>query len=98
MTILGVYTPNIMKRENEQFNLSNAIECSSCTCFNTRKFTRVITQIFEDAFRKICFRGTQFTPLVMIYSRGPLTVNELSEYLVMDRTTLGRNIKPLERD
>jgi len=88
----------MMTKELKQFNLTNAIECSACTCFNTRKFTRVITQIFDESFKKIGFRGTQFSPLVMIFTRGPITVNKLSEYLVMDRTTLGRNLKPLERD
>lgn len=88
----------MMTKELKQFNLTNAIECSACTCFNTRKFTRVITQIFDESFKKIGVRGTQFTPLVMIFARGPVTVNKLSEYLVMDRTTLGRNLKPLERD
>jgi len=84
--------------EIRQFNLTNAIECAACTCFNTRKLSRVITHVFDEAFKKIGFRGTQFTPLIMIFARGPVTVNKLSEYLVMDRTTLGRNLKPLERD
>ena len=87
-----------MTKETKQFNLANAIECSACTCFNTRKLTRVITQIFDDAFKEIEFRSTQFNPLVMIFARGPVTVNKLSEYLVTDRTTLGRNLKPLQRD
>src|SRR5262249_39871304 len=30
--------------------------------------------------------------------RGPITINALAAALVMDRTTLGRNILPLERD
>src|SRR5262249_52325145 len=30
--------------------------------------------------------------------KGPLTINALAEDMVMDRTTLGRNILPLERD
>ncbi len=88
----------MMTEEIKQFNLTNAIECAACTSFNTRKITRVITQIFDEAFKKIGFRGTQFTPLVMIFARGPVTVNKLSGYLVMDRTTLGRNLKPLQRD
>ena len=29
---------------------------------------------------------------------GPLTINELAGQSVMDRTTLARNVKPLERD
>ncbi|NIP39486.1 MAG: winged helix-turn-helix transcriptional regulator [Candidatus Dadabacteria bacterium] len=87
-----------MKKENKQFNLSNVRECTACAGFNTRKLNRVITQIFDDAFKDIDFRSTQFTPLVMIFANGPITVNKLSENLVMDRTTLGRNLKPLERD
>jgi len=87
-----------MTEKIKEFNLANAIECSACTCFNTRNIARVITQIFDESFKKIGFRGTQFNPLVMIFARGPVTVNKLSDYLVMDRTTLGRNLKPLERD
>ena len=87
-----------MTEVNKQFNLSNVIECAACPGFNTRKLNRVITQIFDDAFKDIGFRSTQFTPLVMIFANGPITVNKLSDYLVMDRTTLGRNLKPLERD
>ena len=70
-----------MKENKKQFDLEKAIECSVCTCFNTRKFTRVITQIFDDAFKDIGFRGTQFNPLVMIFARGPVSVNKLSDYL-----------------
>jgi DNA-binding MarR family transcriptional regulator len=88
----------MMAEKIKEFNLANAIECSACTCFNTRKIARVITQVFDEAFKKIGFRSTQFNPLVMIFARGPVTVNKLSVYLVMDRTTLGRNLKPLERE
>lgn len=87
-----------MQKRKQEFNLTNAIECSACTCFNTRKFTRVITQIFDEQFKSVDFRITQFTPLVMIFAKGPITINDLSENLVMDRTTLARNLKPLERD
>ncbi len=87
-----------MQKRKQEFNLTNAIECSACTCFNTRKFTRVITQIFDEQFKTVDFRITQFTPLVMIFAKGPITINDLSENLVMDRTTLARNLKPLERD
>lgn len=87
-----------MQKTKQHFDLTNAIECSACTCFNTRKLTRVITQIFDEQFKSVDFRITQFTPLVMIFAKGPITINDLSENLVMDRTTLARNLKPLERD
>ncbi|MCF6283256.1 MAG: MarR family winged helix-turn-helix transcriptional regulator [Candidatus Polarisedimenticolaceae bacterium] len=42
-------------------------------------------------------RGTQFTLLVMIAANEPITISHLAEKLVMDRTTLTRNLRPLEK-
>jgi DNA-binding MarR family transcriptional regulator len=41
-------------------------------------------------------RSTQFTLLVAVALLGEAPVTELSRALVMDRTTLARNLKPLE--
>jgi len=43
-------------------------------------------------------RVTQFSILAKLRRRGPLTINALAGDMVMDRTTLGRNIQPLEKD
>jgi DNA-binding MarR family transcriptional regulator len=43
-------------------------------------------------------RTTQFSILAKLRRKGPMTINALAAELVMDRTTLGRNILPLERD
>ena len=43
-------------------------------------------------------RTTQFSILAGLKRSGPTTINALADELVMDRTTLGRNILPLERD
>jgi len=43
-------------------------------------------------------RASQFSILAKLKTEGPLTINALAEDMVMDRTTLGRNILPLERD
>jgi DNA-binding MarR family transcriptional regulator len=43
-------------------------------------------------------RTTQFSILAKLKRLGPLTINALARDMVMDRTTLGRNILPLERD
>jgi DNA-binding MarR family transcriptional regulator len=41
-------------------------------------------------------RITQVTMLVVVYLAGPQTINEMAERLDLDRTTLRRNLKPLE--
>ncbi len=59
---------------------------------------RSVTQLYDSAFRRIDLRGTQFAVLAAISKVGPIPMNRLSERLVMDRTTLTRDLKPLERD
>jgi len=87
----------IMKSNNKKFNMKKAGESSNCACFNLRKITRVVTQVFEDVFRHegIDLKGTQYSLLVNVFAYGPIPITRLSEILVMDRTSLARNLKPL---
>jgi DNA-binding MarR family transcriptional regulator len=71
---------------------------SSCACFNLRKTSRVVTQHFDEVLRPSGLLITQFTILVAIAIAKSGTINELAERLVMDRTTLTRNLKPMERE
>jgi DNA-binding MarR family transcriptional regulator len=73
------------------------MECRECTCFNLRKAARVVTQLFDNAMRPINLRATQFTLLALASVHGPITVTRLSEEIVADRTTLSRNLNPMEK-
>ena len=70
----------------------------ACACFNLRKATRMVTQLYDEALKPAGIRATQLTVLAATRSAGPISVNRLAERIVMDRTTLTRNLKPLERD
>jgi DNA-binding MarR family transcriptional regulator len=69
----------------------------ACACANLRKAARVVTQIFDAALAPSGLKSTQFTLLVTACLVGEETVNGLAEKMVMDRTTLSRNLKPLVR-
>lgn len=71
--------------------------CMDCACFNVRKAARVITQNFDEIMQPNGVRATQFTILVMIESSDAATMSELADKLVMDRTTLTRNLRPLQK-
>jgi DNA-binding MarR family transcriptional regulator len=71
--------------------------CAECACFNLRKASRVITQLFDRSMQAGGLRGTQFSILIVLSATGPIPVTKLSEHLVMDRTTLTRNLRPLEK-
>ena len=69
-----------------------------CNCFALRAAARHVTQFYDQVIAPTGLRTTQFSILAKLKRRGPLTINALAEDMVMDRTTLGRNILPLERD
>ena len=69
-----------------------------CNCFAMRAAARHLSQSYDRFLAPSGLRTTQFSVLARLKRRGPLTINALAEDMVMDRTTLGRNILPLERD
>jgi DNA-binding MarR family transcriptional regulator len=69
-----------------------------CNCFAVRSAARHVTQLYDQLLAPVGLRVTQFSILANLKRKGPLTINALAENMVMDRTTLGRAIKPLERD
>lgn len=80
-------------------NLPEASAISrNCACFNLRKATRVVTQMYDERLRPSGIRVTQFTILVAVQANQPISVKHLADLIVMDRTTLARNLKPLERN
>jgi len=71
---------------------------SSCACFKLRKATRAITQLYDEVLEPCNIKVTQFTLLVALFLAGPAPVGILADELVMDRTTLTRNVALLIRD
>lgn len=70
---------------------------SACTCGSLRKASRRISQFYDAALAPIGIKSTQFSILSEI-DRGSVTMVELAAAMVMDRSTLGHNLKPLQRD
>jgi DNA-binding MarR family transcriptional regulator len=69
-----------------------------CNCLAVRQAARHITQFYDHFLAPSGLRTTQFSILANLRRLGPTTINALAAVMVMDRTTLGRNILPLERD
>ncbi len=68
-----------------------------CACFNLRKASRAVTQYFEAALEPSGLKATQFSLLMVIQGLGTASLGRLAGALVMDRTTLTRNLRPLEK-
>ena len=67
-----------------------------CAHANLRQAMRVVAQAYDAALRPSGLKATQFTLLAVLARRGGMALTKLSEILVMDRTTLTRNLKPLQ--
>jgi DNA-binding MarR family transcriptional regulator len=68
---------------------------STCAGFNLRRASRAVTQHFDHALAPVGLRTTQFTLLGALALGGPVSTNELALGLVVDRTTLTRNLRLL---
>ena len=71
---------------------------SDCNCLAVRQAARYVTQLYDRHLAASGLRTSQYGILAKLKRHGPMAINELAAELVMDRTTLGRNIRPLERD
>ena len=71
-------------------------QAQTCVCYNARKVARAVTRLYDDMLRPIGLRATQLTLLMVIDALGEPSITELAEQLVMDRTTLARDLRPME--
>ncbi|WP_246692789.1 MULTISPECIES: MarR family winged helix-turn-helix transcriptional regulator [unclassified Methylobacterium] len=68
-----------------------------CTCSALRRATRAVTTIYDEALRPCGLRVTQFAILRLLDRLGPSPVTRLAAEAALERTTMGRNLDPLER-
>jgi DNA-binding MarR family transcriptional regulator len=70
----------------------------NCVCFNLRWVSRVVAQFFVGELNHHGLLPTQTPILGLLAARPEASMAEVSDWLGMDRTTLVRNLRPLERD
>jgi len=63
-----------------------------------RKSSRLITQFYEERLKLVGLKVGQFSILRAVFFQKETTNRELQNILVLDQTTLTRNLKPLFRD
>ena len=71
-----------------------------CNVGAIKKAARRISLLYDKALAPTGLKSTQYGILRELNSRGAAlaTMREIAEALVMDRSTLGQNLRPLERD
>jgi DNA-binding MarR family transcriptional regulator len=77
---------------------SPAPELTHCTCLALRQAARQVSQLYDRHLGEVGLRTSQYSILAKLDRLGPRSINELATMMVMDRTTTGRAVRPLERD
>src|SRR2546426_11789049 len=72
------------------------LACGGCAWGRRRRGSGAVPRHYERALRRRGLRATQFSLLALLTQTGPLTVSELAAKLGVERTTLTRNLRPLE--
>lgn len=70
----------------------------SCLNLNLRRTGRLVTNYYDMMLKDSGLRITQFTVLLSITYGKDLSITELAKITDIDRTTLQRSLKILERD
>jgi DNA-binding MarR family transcriptional regulator len=71
---------------------------TSCNCFAVRQAARHVTKLYERHLADAQLTSAQFSILGALKEGGPMTMSDLAGVLVMERTTLLRAMKPLQRE
>jgi DNA-binding MarR family transcriptional regulator len=69
-----------------------------CNVTSLRKATRHVSQFYDEMLAASGLRATQRAILVYVRQAGSPTIGKLADELVLDRTALNHNLKPLQRD
>lgn len=69
-----------------------------CVAYNLRKVSRQVTKFYQERIKVAGLEGTQFPLLLAIKLNQPISITALANILHIDRTTLSRNLKVLEKN
>jgi DNA-binding MarR family transcriptional regulator len=69
-----------------------------CASFNFRRTARAVTRMYDLALQESGIRSTQFAILVGIAKNQPVAIGALADVLIIDRTTLTRSLRLLQKE
>lgn len=68
-----------------------------CNCASLRKAARRLTSFYDSQLAPSGLRATQFAILALVNEMEEVSVNAIADRLGLDRTTAGKNLRPLEQ-
>lgn len=69
-----------------------------CSCFYLRRAARLVTRQYAETMKAAGLKSSQFSILSMLSFYGELTITELADKMGLERTSMSRNLHPMEKD
>jgi DNA-binding MarR family transcriptional regulator len=63
-----------------------------------RTAARAVTRAYDEALRPVGLRATQLSVLLAVAAEDPMSITALAKFMGMERSTLTRNLRPLEKE
>jgi DNA-binding MarR family transcriptional regulator len=73
----------------------STVKPKGCSNAKLRQLTRRVSQHYDREMGKIGLKTTQYSLLSQVLHRGPIRPGDLAKAMVLDASTLTRNLKPL---
>ncbi len=70
----------------------------NCACHRVRTAARAVTRAYDEALRPVGLRATQLSVLLAVAADDAMSITALAKFMGMDRSTLTRNLRPLEKE
>lgn len=71
-------------------------QSNPCHCLNIRRASRAVSEFYENYLEPCALTIAQLSLLWQVSAAERITIHELAQRMRIDRTTLNRNMKPLE--
>ncbi len=78
--------------------MTGSLPILPCMCSSFRRTARALTQLYEEAFRPLGLRATQFTILQFLSIAGEVSQGQMGAMLAMDSTSLTRTLAHMVRN
>jgi DNA-binding MarR family transcriptional regulator len=76
-------------------NAESHTKPAGCSNAKLRQLTRRVSQHYDLEMAKVGLKTTQYSLLSQVLNRGPIRPGDLAQAMVLDASTLTRNLKPL---
>jgi DNA-binding MarR family transcriptional regulator len=68
-----------------------------CACASARRVARLLTQVYDARLRRAGLEAPQFALLMALRQQGPCSQSEMGRHHGLDKTTVSRNVRGLQR-